>query len=144
MIETELIQPKKINDIPMIVSSFTFSIPSIIYYYKCDLLGSILFFIVTGTSIMADGVYRDHLIYDRIDLFVATTCYLYAGISTLIPSFMIGYITFSKQLLLYTIPLLLIKQSRSKVCRSESWRRWHMVWHYCASGLLTYSLVTLL
>ena len=144
MIETELIQPVKINDIPMIVSSFTFSIPSIIYYYKCDLLGSILFFIVTGTSIMADGVYRDHLIYDRIDLFVATTCYLYAGISILIPSFMIGYITFSKQLLLYTIPLLLIKQSRSKVCRSESWRRWHMAWHYCASGLLTYSLVTLL
>ena len=93
---------------------------------------------------MADGVYRDHLIFNRIDLFVATTCYLYAGISTLIPSFMIGYITFSKQLLLYIIPLLLIKQSRSKVCRSESWRRWHMVWHYCASGLLTYSLVTLL
>ena len=56
MIDTELIQAKKINDIPMIVSSFTFSIPSIIYYYKCDLLGSILFFIVTGTSIMADGV----------------------------------------------------------------------------------------
>ena len=33
----------KINDYPMIVSSFTFSIPSIIYYYKCDILGSILF-----------------------------------------------------------------------------------------------------
>ena len=147
MVETELvrlIKPIRINDIPMIISCSTFVGPSLFYFYKDDIIGSVLFFIVTGTSIMADGVYKNHLLFDMFDLCVAVTCYIYAGISLLIPAYKIGCIIFSKQLILYNIPLLFIYKSRLQIPRSDNWRRWHMAWHYCASGLLTYSLLTLL
>ena len=144
MVEINSIKNEKVNDIPMIISCSTFSIPSIIYYYNCDIVGSILFFMVTWTSIMADGVYKNHSMYNKIDVYVATICYIYAGLSTLIPSFMMGYTTLGKHIIIYNMPLFFIKQSRAQVCRSESWRRWHIAWHYCVSGLLTYSLLTLL
>ena len=147
MVETELvrlIKPIRINDIPMIISCSTFIGPSLFYFYKDDIIGSVLFFIVTGTSIMADGVYKNHLLFDIADICMATSCYIYAGISTLVPAYKIGYIIFSKQIVIYNIPLLFICQSRSQIPRSDSWRRWHMAWHYCASGLLIYSLATIL
>jgi hypothetical protein len=125
----------------MMISSSTFIIPSYIYYIFNDYIGYLLFTIVTITSILSDGYYKNHLIYNKIDKFVATTCYIYAGISILIPSYYISIKIFILQNIIFPIPLLFIIKSRKCETYSDKWRKWHMSWHYCASILLSLSLI---
>lgn len=137
-------ETKIINDIPMIISCSTFIIPSVLYLYNDYIIGFILFFIVTFTSVISDGIYENNLLFDKIDKIFATICYIYAVISVLIPAYYMSWYTFFIEILIVITPLLFIYKSRKEVIRSEKWRRWHISWHYCASGLLTYSIISLL